>query len=142
MTTSNKTIIGCLESCTLPDLGIVDMNIRIDTGAKTSSLHVDNIKKYVKDGATQVQFDIHPDIHNVSNIVTCHAKVSDIRRIKSSNGGSEQRYVIKTPIKLGKHCWEIEITLTNRADMSYLMLLGREGLSDLFLVDPSAVFLA
>ncbi len=48
MTTSNKTIIGCLESCTLPELGIVDMNIRIDTGAKTSSLHVDNIKKICK----------------------------------------------------------------------------------------------
>ena len=48
---------------------------------------------------------------------------------------------IKTPIHLGAHVWEIEITLTNRADMSYLMLLGREGLGDLFLVDPSVVFL-
>lgn len=136
-----KTIIGGLETCSLPDLGINDMNVRVDTGAKTSSLHVDNLVKYTKDGVTRVQFDIHPDVHNVSHIVTCHAKVADIRKIKSSNGESEQRYVIKTPINLGGHAWDIEITLTNRADMSYLMLLGREGLGDFFLVDPSEVFL-
>ena len=141
MTTTSKTIIGCIESCSLPDLGISDINVRVDTGAKTSSLHVDNLKKYAKDGVTSVQFDIHPDVHNVSRIVTCHAKVTDIRKIKSSNGESEQRYVIKTPIKLGTHIWDIEITLTDRADMSYLMLLGREGLGGLFLVDPSVVFL-
>jgi hypothetical protein len=141
MTTVNKTIIGSIESCSLPELGINNLNVRVDTGAKTSSLHVDNVKKYVKDGVTSVQFDIHPDAHNVSSIVTCHAKVADIRKIKSSNGESEQRYVIKTPIQLGEHVWGIEITLTNRADMSYLMLLGREGLGDLFLVDPSVVFL-
>lgn len=141
MTKIDKPIIGCIESCTLPDLGIVDMNVRVDTGAKTSSLHVDNLQKYVEDGVTLVQFDLHPDSHNVSHIVTCKAKVADIRKVKSSNGGSEQRYVIKTPILLGKHHWEIEITLTNRADMNYLMLLGREGLGDFFLVDPAAVFL-
>lgn len=141
MQTTNKPILGCIESCNLPDLGISDMNVRVDTGAKTSSLHVDNLTKYVEDGVTLVQFDIHPDNHNVSHLVTCNAKVTDIRKIKSSNGESEQRYVIKTPIKLGKHMWEIEITLTNRSDMNYLMLLGREGLGEQFLVDPSAVFL-
>lgn len=141
MTALSKTIIGSIESCSLPDLGINDINVRVDTGAKTSSLHVDNLVKHVKGNVTGVQFDIHPDVHNVNRIVTCHAKVADIRKIKSSNGESEQRYVIKTPIQLGEHTWEIEITLTNRADMSYLMLLGREGLGDLFLVDPSMVFL-
>lgn len=141
MTALSKTIIGCIESCSLPDLGISDINVRVDTGAKTSSLHVDNLVKHVKGNVTGVQFDIHPDVHNVNRIVTCHAKLAGIRKIKSSNGESEQRYVIKTPIQLGKHTWEIEITLTNREDMSYLMLLGREGLGDLFLVDPSVVFL-
>ena len=142
MTAQNKTIIGCIESCSLPVLGINDMNVRVDTGAKTSSLHVDNLVKYMENGVTLVKFDIHPDSHNVGKLVTCHAKVSDIRKIKSSNGVSEQRYVIKTPINLGKHDWEIEITLTNRSDMSYLMLLGREGLGERFLVDPSTVFVA
>lgn len=141
MNKQQKPIIGALETCSLPELGITDMTIRIDTGAKTSSLHVDNLKKYVDEGKTFVSFDLHPDIHNVETMALCKAAVTDIRKIKSSNGSSEQRYVITTPIKLGQFLWDIEITLTNRADMNYLMLLGREALGELFLVDPSLVFL-
>jgi hypothetical protein len=137
----NKIIIGRLESIDLPQLGIEDLEVRVDTGAKTSSLHVDNIKKLIVDGERQVTFDIHPDSHNVNRIVTCTAPLSDIRKIKSSNGTSEQRYVIETKIKLGTESWKVEITLTDRSDMSYLMLLGREALGKRFLVDPSKVFL-
>ena len=137
----NKPIIASLESCSLPLLGIYKMNTRVDTGAKTSSLHVDNLKTYVEHGITKIQFDIHPDSHKVSKAVTCQTEITDIRKIKSSNGETEQRYVIKTPIALGDYQWDIEITLTNRADMRYLMLLGREGLGDKFLVDPSLAFL-
>jgi hypothetical protein len=63
--------------------------------------------------------------------------IIDFRIIKSSNGDAEQRYVIKTPVKLGGDQWDIEITLSNRAQMSYLMLLGREGLGERFLIDPT-----
>ncbi len=136
----DKLIIGNLEMCHLPELGIVDLQIRVDTGAQTSSLHVDNIRRFKKAGHPWVKFDLHPDIHNVNNIVECAAPIQDIRRIKSSNGGSEQRYVIQTPIKLGDKSWPIEITLTNRSDMSYLMLFGREGMGDKVLVDPSRTF--
>ena len=66
----NKKIIGRLESITLPELGINNLEVRVDTGAKTSSLHVDNIKKSVVEGIHQVTFDIHPDAHNVDRIVT------------------------------------------------------------------------
>jgi len=141
MNNNEKIIIGRLESITLPELAIDGMEVRVDTGAKTSSLHVDNIVKYNKKGKPFVTFDIHPDIHNVSKLVSCSAAISDIRKIKSSNGESEQRYVIKTPITLGSKTWAIEITLTDRSDMNYLMLLGREALVDNFLVDPSQVFL-
>jgi hypothetical protein len=138
---NNKVIIGRLESIALPELGINDLQVRVDTGAKTSSLHVDNIKKIIVDGIHKVSFDIHPDSHNVDNVVTCKAKISDIRKVKSSNGTSEQRYVIETPIVLGNEKWPIEITLTDRSDMSYLMLFGREAIGTKFLVDPSQVFL-
>lgn len=138
---NDKKIIGNLEICGLPALAIKEMEVRVDTGAKTSSLHVDNIEKCSINGKPAVQFDIHPDFHNVSKIVKCKAVIHDMRKIKSSNGVSEQRYVIKTPISLGELEWEIEITLTDRRDMSYLMLLGREGLGSRFLVDPSQVFL-
>lgn len=142
MQLNDKKIIGRLESIALPDLGIDELQVRVDTGAKTSSLHVDNIVKYTKQGKPCVKFDIHPDIHNVTRLVSCSAAISDIRKIKSSNGGAEQRYVIKMPVTLGKDTWSIEITLTDRADMNYLMLFGREALGERFLVDPSQVFLA
>lgn len=137
----NKMVIGNLENCNLPDLGIFDLQVRIDTGAKTSSLHVDNLSRYKKAGKPWVRFIIHSSIHNVEDIVECTSPLHDVRRIKSSNGSSEERYVIKTTVHLGNKSWPIEITLTDRSDMSYLMLLGREAMKDKVLVDPSATFL-
>lgn len=141
MQSKDKRIIGRLESIALPELGIKALQVRVDTGAKTSSLHVDNIVKYMEDGQPWVRFDIHPDIHNVKNLISCKAMISDIRKIKSSNGAAEQRYVIETPMTLGTETWSIEITLTDRADMNYLMLFGREAIGKRLLVDPSKVFL-
>jgi hypothetical protein len=137
----DKMIIGSIESCDLPDLGIFDLQARIDTGAKTSSLHVDNMSRYKKSGKLWIKFDIHPNIYKVEDIVECNAPLQDIRRIKSSNGTTEERYVIKTTMNLGSESWPIEITLTDRSDMSYLMLFGREGMGDKVLVDPSATYL-
>ncbi len=137
----SKIIIGSLETCNLPQLGISNLQIRVDTGAKTSSLHVDNITGYKKSGKPWVKFDLHPDIYNVNSVVTCDTPICDIRRIKSSNGDAQERYVIKTPIQLGAMSWPIEITLTDRSDMSYLMLFGREGMGDRVLVDPSQTFM-
>ena len=138
---SNKIIIGNLESCSLPELGINEMQIRVDTGAKTSSLHVDNITKFKKGGKPWVKFDLHPDVYNVDSIVACSSPIHDIRRIKSSNGTAEQSYVIKTQMSLAGLRWDIEITLTDRSDMTYLMLFGRQGMGDKFLVDPSEAYL-
>lgn len=137
----NKKIIGRLESIALPDLAIGDLQVRVDTGAKTSSLHVDNIQKVVKKGKPFVKFDIHPDVHNVDVVVSCIAPICDIRKVKSSNGEAEQRYVIKTLCELGDEQWMIEISLTDRSDMNYLMLFGREAIGKRFLVDPSKVFI-
>ena len=136
-----KLIIGNLELCSLPQLGITELQMRVDTGAKTSSLHVDNIRRIKLKGKPHVQFDLHPDIYNLEEVVRCCAPLHDTRRIKSSNGEVEQRYVIQTDFQLGDSKWPIEITLSNRHDMSYLMLLGREGMGDRILVDPSAAFL-
>ncbi|MGI1677868.1 MAG: ATP-dependent zinc protease [Cellvibrionaceae bacterium] len=140
-TTESKLIVGSLEICNLPDIGIFDLQIRVDTGAKTSSLHVDNLSKYKKDGKPWVKFDMHPDVYNVDEVITCKSKLHDIRVIKSSNGVAEERYVIKTTFQLSDQSWPIEITLTNRADMRNLMLLGREGMKNRILVDPSKTFL-
>ncbi|GAB2188799.1 ATP-dependent zinc protease family protein [Sessilibacter sp. MAH2] len=135
-----KFIIGALEVCNLPELSIYDLQVRIDTGAKTSSLHVDNLRRFTKSGRPWVRFDIHPDMYNVETVVECEAKISDIRNIKSSNGVAEERYVIRTLMEMGQHSWPIELTLTNRSDMTFLMLLGREGMGKQVLVDPSETF--
>jgi hypothetical protein len=141
MSKIDKTIIGRLESIALPELAINNLQVRVDTGAKTSSLHVDNIKKSIINGVHSVTFDIHPDVHDVQAMLQCTAPISDMRKVKSSNGTTEQRYVILTPVVLGEEEWSIEITLTDRSDMSYLMLFGREAIGSRFLVDPSKVFL-
>lgn len=136
-----KIVIGVLETCDLPDLNLFDLQIRIDTGAKTSSLHVDEIVKERRDGRLGVSFTLHPDIYDVEKVIPCWAPVSDVRRIKSSNGAVEQRLIIKTQFVMHTIKKEIEITLSNRADMSNLMLLGREGMGTDFLVDPSQTFI-
>ncbi len=138
---SNKLIIGSIEACDLPEIGINNLQVRIDTGAKTSSLHVDNLEKYTEQGKPWVRFDIHPDVYDIKKVTSCKAALHDVRSIKSSNGTSEVRYVIKTLMRLGDQSWPIEITLTNRSDMSYLMLLGRQGMGKKVLVNPAKSFL-
>ena len=138
----NREIIGHIENINLPELGINQLTVRVDTGAQTSSLHVDNIQRIAIDAKPAISFDIHPEIHNVEKVVRCQALLHDVRKVKSSNGSTEQRYVIETIAVLGKHTWDIEITLTDRSDMTYLMLLGRQALNDHFYIDASSAFVA
>jgi hypothetical protein len=137
----NKHIVGSLELCDLPELSINELNVRVDTGATTSSLHVDNIDEFEREGESWVSFDIHPDIHQVSKIVRREAKVEDVRKIKSSTATREKRYVITTTIVLAKMRWSIQLTLTDRSEMNYLMLLGREAMQGRLVVDPEFEYL-
>src|SRR5690606_13522080 len=129
-------IIGKEEWCALPEITLPAIKVRVDSGAKTSSLHAFNIQPFEKEGIKWVQFDIHPLQDDRKIIQTCRAKVVDRRHVKSSSGEKEKRHVIKTPITLGNETWEIEITLTNRDSMGYRMLLGREAMNKRVLIDP------
>lgn len=137
----DRLVIGNLELGHLPDLGIFNLPVRINSGAKTSSLYVDNIQKVSKSGKLHVKFDLHPDIYHLEETIRCSALVVDLRKVKSSNGKSESRYVIKTTFGIGEHAWPIEISLTNRQEMSHMMLLGREGMGDRIYIDPSRSFI-
>lgn len=137
----NKMTVGSLEACDLPELNIKGLHARIDTGAKTSSLHVDNIVEKRVNKAKWVSFDIHPDISDVGKRVTREARVKKRRTIKSSNGASERRYLIETEITMGGNTWPIEVTLTDRSDMTYLMLLGRQAMVGRIIVDPEFTYL-
>ena len=137
----NKITLGALEVCDLPQLEITKLHMRVDTGAQTSSLHVDNIEEFQNNDELWVSFDIHPDVHNVDTVVRRKAKVHDTRVVKSSSGDKEQRHVIQTSIVLGDQSWPIHLTLTDRSSMTYLMLLGRQAMNGRILVDPSNEYL-
>tara|TARA_R110000868_G_scaffold120477_2_gene319765 strand:+ start:62432 stop:62785 length:354 start_codon:yes stop_codon:yes gene_type:complete len=115
--------------------------MRVDTGATTSSLHVDNIEEFSTDGKRYVKFDIHPDVHNVEKVVSKTLPLSGKKVVKSSSADTEKRVVIKTAINLGGKTWNIKLTLTDRSSMTSLMLLGREAMKNRILVDPGEEFI-
>jgi hypothetical protein len=137
---TNRTLVGVVESIDLPSVGLASINTRIDTGAQTSALHVDHIVVHKEE--KRVSFEFHPDFHDIDKTIRCNAPIHDRRWIKSANGERERRYVIKTQALMGDISWDIELTLTDRSSMTHLMLLGREALSGMFIVDPGADYLA
>ena len=126
---------------TLPDLGIQAIKAKVDTGARTSALHTFGLEPFEKNGILKVKFGVHPLQRRKDIEVYCVADVVDQRRVTSSVGQSEMRYVIRTYVALGKFSWPIELTLTSRKSMRFRMLLGRAAISGLLLVDPAKSYL-
>ncbi len=140
MTKNSRLTIGSEEWCTLPELGIPAIKARVDSGAKTSSIHAFNIQTFRRKGASWVSFEVHPLQNNRRVSIRCERPVVDKRIVKSSSGISETRYVVVTRIKLGPETWDIELTLANRDSMGYRMLLGREAMSGRMMIDPGSSF--
>ncbi len=131
-----KAIIGWREWCTLPELDLPGVLAKVDTGAKTSSLHAFDIRKSARD-PEWLDFSIHPVQRRRRPVIECSARCVDYRAVTSSNGKSEDRPVIITTIQLGLRSFATEITLTNRDEMGFRMLIGRQTLSKHFIVDPA-----
>ena len=131
-------IIGWREWVALPELGVDKLRCKVDTGAKTSALHAFYVDPYEVNGITMVRFGLHPDEKTTSIEKHCEAIVIDQRSVTDSGGHSEQRFVIRTAVVLGRETWPIELTLTNRDTMKHRMLLGRTAIMDNFLVDSGA----
>lgn len=133
-------VIGWREWVTLPELGLNQIKAKIDTGARTSALHAFSLQPFVENGKNRIRFDIHPLQHNTDLIVTCVADIVDKRLVTDSGGHEEERYVIETPITIAGQTWPIEITLTERENMLFRMLLGRRALRKRFIVNPARSF--
>jgi ribosomal protein S6--L-glutamate ligase len=133
-------IVGNAEWCALPDLKIPAIRARIDSGAKTSSIHAVNINEFYKGRQQWVRFEIHPLRIHTDIFVKCEAPVYDFRMVKSSNGEAHPRYVIQTSIDMGGEKWTIQVTLANRRSMGFQMLLGREAMTHRILINPSEDF--
>ena len=134
-----QLVMGWEEWLSFPDLGIPAIKAKIDTGAKTSALHAVSIRPE-KGNARKVRFIVQPNPDEPRLLYECVAPVIDIREITSSNGIPEHRYVIEAVIQVGGVKWPVEVTLTNREQMSYKMLLGRSALRNV-VVQPQVSLL-
>lgn len=141
MPTTKPIEIGWEEWIALPELKLPAIRAKVDTGAKTSSLHAFMVEKVHEDGDVKVRFGIHPIPDRPEIEVYCTAHLVDEREIMSSNGQAELRYVIRTMGQFGKRKWPIEITLTDRETMAYRMLIGRSAMEGKLLVVPGQSFL-
>lgn len=131
-----EAIIGWKEWIGLPELGIPAVKAKIDTGARTSALHIFSLEEFESNGQRMVRFGIHPLQGRKDIECFCEAPVLERRRVKDSGGHYEKRYVIQTTAKLGAVSWPIKITLANRDPMLFRMLLGRTAVENRFLINP------
>ena len=126
----------------MPALGIDAIKAKFDTGAKTSALHAWDQELYEVDELPWVRFNAHPFERDDGTVVRCAAPLTDCRWVTNSGGKRERRYVITTLLGIGGDAWHIELTLTNRDEMGFRMLVGREAMRSRLIVDPTQSFRA
>lgn len=131
---------GWREWVALPDLGIPAIKAKLDTGARTSALHAEQIERYTNAGVPWVRFLVHPMQGILEPELVCSAPLVDHRKVTNSGGASELRLVIATTLHIGGDGWPVEVTLTSRRSMIFRMLLGRSALAGRGYVDPAHSF--
>ena len=136
----NNFTIGWREWLVMPELSIPAIKVKIDTGARTSALHAFSVEPYEENGLQMVRFGVHPLQRRLDVEIICAAPIKDFREVSDSGGHREMRYVIETDIQLGAQTRRVEMTLTNRDNMKFRMLLGRTALVGI-LVAPDRSYL-
>ncbi|MDX1625510.1 MAG: RimK/LysX family protein [Wenzhouxiangellaceae bacterium] len=134
-------IIGACEWVALPKLDVRALRARVDTGARTCALHASRIEPYVEKGVRRARFRIHTGHPHEDSWQQCTAPIVDVKRVRSSTGHDQERLTIRTDIVIGHERWAVDITLTNREQMTYRMLLGRDAMKNHALVYPAHTFL-
>ena len=129
-------IMGWREWIAMPDLGIPHLKAKIDTGARSSSLHALDIETFHADDEIYVRFKVHPVQRSEQRAIQCEAKVHDVRSVRSSTGEVTNRFVIVTPIHWKRQLWKVELTLADRSQMGFRLLIGREAVRGRALVNP------
>lgn len=138
---ADVAVLGWREWVQLPDWNVAFLKAKIDTGARTSSLHAFDLEWFDQDGQPWVRFHLHPWQRSTTDSVAAAAPVAATRDIKSSSGATEHRPVVHTTITLAGVPVRAEVTLTRRDEMGFRMLVGREAIRRRFLVDPGSSYL-
>ncbi|MGB3210025.1 MAG: RimK/LysX family protein [Desulforhopalus sp.] len=133
-------VIGWREWVGLPKLGVKNIKVKVDSGARSSSLHANDLKIFNKDGSLWARFKIYPLQRSKEKAVDVEALVLEFRSVRSSSGTVEVRPVIVTNVELLGMDWPVELTLASRDEMGFRMLLGREAFRGRFLVDGGMSF--
>ena len=134
-------LLGWREWVGLPGLKVPTIKAKVDTGARTSTLHAIDVTPVVEGGKRRLRFKVLPQQDRRDVTVACVADLVDQRLVSSSTGQRELRWVIRTILRIGDQSWPIEVTLTDRDSMQFRMLLGRTALSGRYVVDPRRSFL-
>ncbi len=130
-----RIVIGWREFVALPDWGVPNLHAKIDTGARTSAIHVDNLE--VLD-AGRIRFDVVLHRTERHRHIPVEATVVRKSRVTSSNGTTQERFFVKTLIRLGPVEKVVELSLVDRDNMHARMLIGRTALGQDFLIDAHA----
>jgi hypothetical protein len=137
---ADRPVLGWREWIGLPQWGVAHLKAKVDTGARTSSLHAFDLEWFERDGDPWVRFEIHPWQRSTADAVIAEAAVESTRDIRSSSGEIDHRPVVRAPLSLADYEVDAEITLTRRDEMGFRMLIGREAIRGRFLVDPGVSY--
>ena len=129
----DKIVVGRRELISILDLNLVDLDAKVDTGADSNALHCDNI---VIEG-DMVHFCLLDEVHESYHGKRMSMPLYKVKKVKSSNGEIQLRPSIKVSVEFFGRKYKSVISLTNRADMKFPMLIGRRFLKDRFIVDVS-----
>lgn len=135
-----RRIAGWREWVGLKALGVEAIKAKLDTGARTSAIHAFDVETYERDGELRVRFSVHPLQKDDSVAIACDEKVADIRSVSNPGRRREKRYIIRTEMSLGGESWPIDLSLTDRDEMGFRLLIGRTAMHGRLLVDPERSF--
>lgn len=137
----SSIVAGWREWVSLPDLGVEWIKAKLDTGARTSAIHAFDLAEFDQDGRPWVRFSIHPWQRSAEESTVVTLPVHDRRRVRSSSGHEQERYVVLMDVALVGRTVTAEVTLSRRDQMGFRLLIGREALRGAFVVDPGRSYL-
>jgi len=140
MTGNSRRIAGWREWVGLAGLGVESIKAKLDTGARTSAIHAFDVESYSRDGEQRVRLFIHPVQKDDTLKIACDERVADIRTVSNPGGRREKRFIIRTDLRLGGDVWPIDLSLTDRDEMGFRLLIGRTAMEGRLMVDPDHSF--